>query len=225
MLWSTFLSTLKHQMLQNTGREFFNDSLYYVIMTEGLQDIYMWLNSKDLWSYAFMEETVAQSATEKEFETTYPIMGIVDEKYGEEYNTGVKAGEYFLDKKTFATNESFVMRNNSTQPVRQYTFLIDKTDWFWYVKWIKTSEAYDSIQIRYLREPTKVTSDNLDEHLDIPEMLSRTLRLYCMMELMPSPYLDTGANMSEFYFKRYQDALKSYASSIGSAIDFRLVSR
>lgn len=41
----------------------------------------MWMNSKQIRNYAFVEETVTESDTAKQFETTYGIMGIVDEKY------------------------------------------------------------------------------------------------------------------------------------------------
>lgn len=224
MLWTVFLSTLKHQLLQNTGREFFNDSLYYTVMTEWLQDIFMWMNSKQIRNYAFVEETVTESDTAKQFETTYGIMGIVDEKYWDESNTGVKASNCYLRRKVFATNESFAARDWVENSMYEYTFLVD-TSGSWHIKGIKTSETYDSIDIRYFREPIAVTSDTIWNHLDIPNILSRALRLYCMMELMPSPYLDTGANISEFYFARYREALMSYASMIGSSIDFSLVSR
>ena len=223
MLWSVFLATLKWQVLQNAGREFWDDAIYYTIMTEWLQDIYMTLNSKFIWQYSFVEETIAVTNT-NEYVTTYPIMAIIDEKDSDEKNTWVKAGNYFLKPKTFATNETFVASNWTTNTMRQYTMLMDQTSKTW-IKWIKTSEAYDTVTIRYLREPTYVDVDTLTSHLDIPNMLSRALRQYCMMELMPWPYLDTGANMSQFYFARYKEALQMYANSIGSNIDFNFVAR
>lgn len=223
MLWTTFLNNVRQLIFQNVWREVYDESVWYTTINEGLYDIYMILNSKKIWEYSFTEETVTASWT-NEYETTYSILWIVDEKYGDEKNTGVLADSlYHLNKKNFATNDSMQIGSANT-PMRQFTLLVDQTLKTW-VKGIKTSEDYTSILIRYFRWPTLVTVDNINDQIDLPEVLIRALKLYCFMELIPPVFMENGANLSQFYYARYKDALQVYSDCIGSSIDFSFTSR
>lgn len=76
MKGNVFMSSLKAVLRQNGSRDFFDDSTYYAIVTEGLQDIFFILNTKKIWGYSFVEETLsAVDGTDGlVYHTTYPIL-------------------------------------------------------------------------------------------------------------------------------------------------------
>lgn len=217
-LTSSFLNSVKWSLYQNAGDDMIDTSTYYLLANEWLQDIYFFMNTKKAWFHSFVEETISPTWTDgNEYRTTYPMLWLCKEEKDErvDRNDWVVTTAWFpLRKKTFATNEG-----------DEFTYLVDTTTMEGIV-WIKThdSSAWD-LRIRYFRQPTLVNIDTLNQLLDLPIQLTRALRLYLYMEMKPITYLDTGANMSQFYYGRYQQALLNYANSIGSDIDFNLTTR
>lgn len=205
-------------MYQNAGNDMIDTSTYYLLANEWLQDIYFFMNTKKIWFHSFVEETISPTgADNNEYRTTYPILWLVKEEGDDriQKNNGVFTTSWVpLRKKTFATNAQ-----------DEFTYLVDSTTMEGIVG-IKTHDwTVGDITIRYFRQPTLVSIDTLNQPLDLPIQLTRALRLYLYMEMKPITYLDTGANMSQFYYSRYKEALQNYANSIGSDIDFSLTTR
>lgn len=213
MLGNVFLNSLKLILWQNASRTFIDDSVYYTIITEGIQDIFYMLNTKKIRWYSFVEETLSADADTDGlvYTSSHKILWFVRESdtTWEDRRTGVETITHtILEKKPFATNRS-----------GEFTMVVDsatKTG----AKGIKTHTAHWDLILRYFREPDPFTQDTLTTELDLPNGLTGALRIYCMMELLPFAFLDTGANLSQFYYNRYKERLQSYASVIGSDIDF-----
>jgi hypothetical protein len=217
-LTSSFLNSVKRSLYQNAGSNMIDTSTYYLLANEWLQDIYFFMNTKRSWFHSFVEETISPTWTDgNEYRTTYPILWLCKEEKDEVIDRNwwvVTTGWIPLFQRTFATNAG-----------NEFTYLVDNTTMEGIVG-IKTHDwNAGDLRIRYFRQPTLVSIDTLTQPLDLPIQLTRALRLYLYMEMKPITYLDTGANMSQFYYSRYKEALLNYANSIGSDIDFNLTTR
>ncbi len=210
MLLSVFIQLIKNEAMQNIAQDFYDNTDWIFSVRNGLNYIFGYLNSKNIWYYSTVDETVSPlDATNKIFNSTHSIQWFIfDKQLGE---TWVQA-----DASTWLKRRNFYVTANQNQADYSFT-TYGNTEW---IIGIKTAMPHSSMRLIYKRWPTLPTFDPtaLAQNIDLPVALQGVLKYYCLWSVFPV-YLENGVALSQNYFAMMNNELDRYAMTIGSGVD------